>query len=109
MSRTDAHRPYDVWIADEPRLVREHHDHSVHACPRDAGRLLPVDAAAACHLELDSRVRLCGCPLCSGSYWGGVADRARRCAERALTRAAARGADPLELERLEATADRRGR
>lgn len=109
MSRTDAHRPARVWLADEPQLVHERHDHTRSACPLADGGPLPVDAAAGCRRELDWRVPLCGCPMCSGALWRDADRGARRTAERILTRAAARGADDAELERLEATVEYRSR
>ncbi len=85
MSRTDAHRPYDVWIADHPELVVECHDHATGECRR----------------YLSPLVRLCSCNLCAGHPWRVRAGRAMRTTERAFTNAAARGADEAELERLE--------
>ena len=85
MSRTDAHRPYDVWLADQPELVVECRDH----------------ATGEARQHLSCLVRLCTCNLCRGHLWRIRARRALRTTERAFTNAAARGADEAELERLE--------
>lgn len=109
MSRTDAHRPYAVVLADHPELVRERHDHRATGCPLDEGRPLSDDPSSPCSIGLPQWAWLCNCPKCSGSYWRRAAAGARRSAERILTRAAARGGTQEELERLENTLHHRSR
>ena len=85
MSRTDAHRPYRVWIADHPELVVECHNH----------------ATGERRQRLTAIVRLCTCELCRGHLSRIRARRALRTAERVYNRSAARGADDAELAYLE--------
>lgn len=107
MSRTDAHRPRAVWIADHPELVHEHHDHRAGSCSLAEGSPPLGWQPERCYLELSWQVRLCACPLCSGHLDRAVERRSQRRAARLLERAAVRGGEEVELEELEARAYQR--
>lgn len=97
MSRTDAHRPRHVWVEDHPELALEVHDHRSGPCDLP-GR---GEGEGRCSRELDWSIRTCSCAMCSGRAERTHARGSRRSSERALLRAAARGADDPELEELE--------
>lgn len=113
MSRTDAHRPPLVWINDHPDLVREVHDHRDGVCSLPpSGPYAPEDlgwSRGRCHVQLDWRVRLCACALCSGGPFRAAARRAARAQTRALLRAAVRGAPAEDIELAEARVAQRAR
>ena len=75
MSRTSIHRPYWVLFFDDPRLVRECHDHGSGQCdlPTLAAWAAavregspPAGARWNCSYELDWRKVPCGCRMCTG-------------------------------------------
>ena len=113
MSRTDAHRPFWVWLNDHPEHVQEQHDHRNGVCDLPTGLYPAGEHTAhrpdACRTDLDPGIRLCGGPLCTGTVGRRYSHRSRRTAERALLTAARGDADPAVLERLEGRAVRAAR
>jgi hypothetical protein len=89
---------------DHPDLVRQEHHHVAGPCDLPTAPFDPADLSPRthrCRVFLDwNRVRLCSCDLCSWGPWRRRQERARRTAERAWARAAAAGADEVELEAL---------
>jgi hypothetical protein len=82
MSRTDAHRPYRVWLADHPEFAIAKHRHAARACdlPTVPG---PADTHCRWVLSQDAP-RLCCCELCHGSAWRRFETRSRRQRDRLL-------------------------
>lgn len=82
MSRTDAHRPYRVWLVDHPELALTQH----HPDHRDCD--LPDDRSVSgtrCRWTLSaSAPPLCCCELCHAGYWRRVDTRRRRQRDRTL-------------------------
>lgn len=78
VSRTDAHRPYRVWLADHPELVTAHHCHGQAACD------LPLDrsvSATGCRWSLiPSAPSLCCCDVRHAGSWRRL--DVRRCRQR---------------------------
>ena len=104
MSRTDAHRPMEVWIADEPSKRVERHNHINHPCDLPD----PTDNEAAgyrrdgCYWDLNwYEVRLCSCDMCSGAYGRKRGRRRSRSLERRLAIAYIRGEETRRIEALE--------
>lgn len=101
MARTYTHRPRWVQATARPDLAREHHDHCNGICDLLGAEDPFTGGRGACYRYLDWSVRTCSCDLCSGRPYRRAALRRRRAAERTLLRAAARGAEDVEIERLE--------
>ena len=84
MSRTDAHRPYRVWLADHPELAVAEHCHGAELCD------LPNDRASSgtrCQWILtEAAPRLCSCSLCGGGIWHRLDVRRRRRADKLALR-----------------------
>lgn len=98
MSRTDAHRPAHVIMADHPELTEIHHDHRRGTCdlPESpaAAHLAPDAAWTWCDYRLSWQVRTCGCSMCTG----GPARRTARRGERRAARQALHVAATLTAE-----------
>jgi hypothetical protein len=99
MSRTDAHRPYRVWLADHPELAVAEHDHAAHAV--DVCDLSHDRAASGtrCRWALPAHAGpRCSCALCGGGPWHRIDVRRRRQAERSALRLARDLAGPADLD-----------
>jgi len=109
MSRTDAHRPYSAWIAQEPTDRIERHDHRNGPCTLDDPETVSVSGSRMpnrCRWELRLQVLKCGCDLCSGSMYRTVATNRTRMLTRILARAVIGGATEQQLEQLESRINR---
>jgi hypothetical protein len=87
MSRTDAHRPYRVWLADHPQHAVALHSHAAHGASLCD---LPPDRTVAgtrCRWELPYYAGpRCSCALCGGGPWHRLDTRRRRQQERLALR-----------------------